>query len=42
MGKKCSIRQGNNDLRRSYTKIILDPEEQGRKKRWRRVIKFRR
>ena len=31
VGRKCSITRGNNDSRKPYTEIILDPEEQGRK-----------
>jgi len=37
--RKCSIRQGNNDPRRFYTKIILNPEEQ-EKNNGEKIIKF--
>jgi len=40
VGRKCSIRQGNNDPRRFYTKIILNPEEQEKKKNGEKIIKF--
>jgi hypothetical protein len=40
VGRKCSLTWGNNDPRRPYNKIILDPEEQGIKKGRRRVIEI--